>query len=63
MSRFFNIVRKSQEQMGDSSEFLDGTAENIEKACDPPQIPVEEAHIRAGSIRRMAATMKLAIKK
>jgi hypothetical protein len=25
--------------------------------------PVEEAHIRAGSIRRMAATMKLAIKK
>jgi capsular exopolysaccharide synthesis family protein len=49
VSRFFDIVRKSQEQMGDSSAFLDGTAENIEKACDPPQIPVEEAHIQPES--------------
>lgn len=50
MSRFFDILKKSDEQLGDlSSSSLDGPAESIENASELSQFPSVEAQIRPES--------------
>jgi len=50
VGRFFDILKKSHEQIDDmSSTSLEGAAEDLKECYEPPQIPVEEAQIRPES--------------
>lgn len=50
MSRYFNIFQKSLEQINDyPSELLERAEESVERACQPPEIPVEEVRVHPES--------------